>query len=101
MTLTIAEMEVFIQSNSKLPELSTDRWKYPSHKVNLLLKSQPAANIKKWKERAKNCAGDSCARCAMLPSSGGEVGKVCEETVWTVFDFSGTRSFQGVAPSTP
>ena len=27
------EMEVFIQSNSKLPELSTDRWKYPSHKV--------------------------------------------------------------------
>ena len=30
-----AEMEVFIQSNSKLPELSTDRWKYPSHKVNL------------------------------------------------------------------
>ena len=33
-TISIAEMEVFIQSNSKLPELSTDRWKYPSHKVN-------------------------------------------------------------------
>jgi len=32
----IPEMEVFIQSNSKLPELSTDRWKYPSHKVTLV-----------------------------------------------------------------
>ena len=33
---TVAEMEVFIQSNSKLPDLSTDRWKYPSHKVTNL-----------------------------------------------------------------
>merc|ERR1712181_79023 len=32
----IPELEVFIQSNSKLPELSTDRWKYPSHKVTLV-----------------------------------------------------------------
>ena len=48
-TINIAEMEVFIQSNSKLPELSTDRWKYPSHKV----KSQPAANIKRKRQIAQ------------------------------------------------
>eukprot|EP00090_Calanus_glacialis_P021264 TRINITY_DN32824_c0_g1_i1.p1 TRINITY_DN32824_c0_g1~~TRINITY_DN32824_c0_g1_i1.p1 ORF type:complete len:262 (-),score=56.28 TRINITY_DN32824_c0_g1_i1:93-824(-) len=30
------EEEVFIQVNPKVPELSTDRWKYPSHKVSVV-----------------------------------------------------------------
>ena len=30
------EEEVYIQLNSKLPELTTDKWKYPSHKVSLV-----------------------------------------------------------------
>ena len=28
--------EVFIQYNNKIPEFSTDRWKYPSHKVSVV-----------------------------------------------------------------
>ena len=28
--------EIFLQLNSKLPELTSDKWKYPSHKVNIV-----------------------------------------------------------------
>ena len=30
------EEEIFLQLNPKLAELTTDRWKYPSHKVSLV-----------------------------------------------------------------
>ena len=31
-----AEEEMFIQYNTKLPELTSDKWKYPSHKISLV-----------------------------------------------------------------
>ena len=30
------EEEIFIQINPKLPELTSDKWKYPSHKVSVV-----------------------------------------------------------------
>ena len=30
------EEEIFIQYNTKLPELTSDKWKYPSHKISLV-----------------------------------------------------------------
>ena len=35
----------FCQSNSRLPELSTDRWKYPSHKVPESLLNAPNSAV--------------------------------------------------------
>ena len=28
--------EIYIQHNNKMPELTVDKWKYPSHKVSLV-----------------------------------------------------------------